>query len=268
MVHRYLDPYIGMLKIDLKDVLYYKADFLLEMFFSIGYALLMIFVWTVLFESSGQSHIGGFTLQGIYAYFFLFAAFYAIADSNITYYIQNDVLEGTITAIMIRPVNYVMHLFIASVSNMLVGAATFSLPLLLIAVLIAHIPITAYGIALALLSLAVGFAVFGIISFLIGTLAIFVTRVYGLRYMVNILVYIVAGGTVPLSMFPQYLSNIVYALPFQDMGYLPVSIFLGTATPASISNGLFVGTVWAIVLGIFAFFWWKRVKKSITSVGG
>ena len=28
MVNRYLDPYIGMLKIDLKDVLYYKADFL------------------------------------------------------------------------------------------------------------------------------------------------------------------------------------------------------------------------------------------------
>ena len=53
MVHRYLDPYIGMLKIDLKDVLYYKADFLFEMLFSIGYALLMIFVWTVLFESSG-----------------------------------------------------------------------------------------------------------------------------------------------------------------------------------------------------------------------
>ena len=55
MVHRYLDPYIGMLKIDLKDVLYYKADFLLEMLFSIGYALLMIFVWTVLFESSGPA---------------------------------------------------------------------------------------------------------------------------------------------------------------------------------------------------------------------
>ena len=268
MVHRYLDPYIGMLRIDLKDVLYYKADFLFEMLFSIGYALLMIFVWTVLFESSGQSHIGGFTLQGIYAYFFLFAAFYAIADSNITYYIQNDVLEGTITAIMIRPVNYVMHMFIASISYMLVGAVAFSLPLLLIAMLVAHIPIAAYSVALALLTLAVGFAVFWIVCFLIGTLALFVTRVYGLKYMVNILVYIVAGGTVPLSMFPKYLSSIVYALPFQDMGYLPVSIFLGTATPASIANGLLVGTVWAIALGIFAFFWWKRVKKNITSVGG
>ena len=267
-MNRYIDPYVGMLKIDLKDVLYYKADFLLEMVFSVGYALLMIFVWTVLFESSGQSQIGGFSLLGIYAYFFLFTAFYSMAQSNITYYIQNDVLEGNITAIMIRPVNYIMHLLLASISNAVVGVFAFSLPLLLIAIFIAHMPITAYGMAMALLVLAIGFAVFGIISFIVGTLAIFVTNVHGLRYILGILVYVVAGGTVPLSMFPKYASGFVFALPFQDMGYLPVSIFLGTATPAAIANGLLVGVAWAIALGTFAFFWWKMVKKRITSAGG
>ncbi len=267
-MNRYLDPYIGMFRITLKDYLYYKTDFILGMLFSVGYAVLMIFVWSVLFASSGKSQIGGFTLEGIYAYFFLFTAYFGMSQSNISNTMQNNILQGTITLSMTRPVNYVTQLLLGSLGRWVVATALLSLPMILIAVIIAHVPISLYGVALSMASIALGFAVYGLISFLIGTVAIFITYIYGIRYVSSMLIYLAAGGVLPLSMFPQYIANFMYSLPFQTMGYLPVSILLGTATPSAIINGFTIGIIWAIALAIFAFFWWKKVKGRVSSVGG
>jgi len=267
-MNRYLDPYIGVLRVGIRDYLYYRADFILSMLFTVAYAVLMVFLWTVVFTSSGQSQISGFTLQEIYAYFFLFMAFFTFAEPNIAHLIQSDVMEGTIVIGMMRPLSYLTQLFLNSMSRTFVGIVTFTLPLLVVAVLVAHVPVTIYSIILSFAVAAIGFAVYGIISFLIGTLAIFMTNIYGFRYIVSTLIYVVAGGIVPLSMLPQYAANITYMLPFQTMGYLPVTIFMGMASPSAIINGVVVGVIWVIALASFAFFWWKRVKRRITSVGG
>lgn len=267
-MNRYLDPYIGVLRVGIRNNLYYRADFIIGTLFTVAYAVLMIFLWTVVFTSSGQSQISGFTLQNIYAYFFLFMAFFAFAEPNIAHLMQNDVKDGTIVIGMIRPMSYLTQLFLTSLSRVFVGIVTFVLPLLIVAALVAHIPVTSYGLALSAAVVAIGFVVYGIISFLIGTLSLFMTDIYGLRYILSTLVYVVAGGVVPLSMLPQYAANIAYLLPFQTMGYLPVTIFMGIASTSAIINGIIVGCVWAAVLAVFAFFWWKRVKVRITSVGG
>lgn len=257
-----------MLRVAISNNLYYRADFIIGMLFTVAYAVLMIFLWTVVFTSSGQSQISGFTLQNIYAYFFLFMAFFTFAELNIAYLIQSDVKDGKIVIGMIRPFNYLMQLFLTAMSQVFIEIFTFVLPLLIVAALVAHIPITPYSLVISVAVVAIGFIVYGIISFLIGTLAFFITDIYGLRYVLSTLVYIVAGGVVPLSMLPQYAANIAYLLPFQDMGYLPVTVFMGIASTSAIINGVIVGGIWAAGLAVFAFFWWKRVKVRITSVGG
>ena len=263
-----IEPYIGMIRVNLLDMLHYRADFLLNMLFGVGSSMVMVFVWTVIFAGSGQSQIGNFTLQGMYAYFFLFSAAAALMNPQIINYIQGDIEEGTITLAMTRPINYVTQLFLTSLSNALISAVIVALPTTIIAMLFAHFYINAFNIALLIASIAIGFAISNIMGFLIGTIAVFTTHVYGYRYIYITLISIAAGGTVPLSLFPQYISSILYALPFQNMGYLPASILLGVSTLPEIMNGLAIGAIWTFALAAFAFFWWKKVRKRITSAGG
>ena len=262
------DTYAGVFKVSAKNLLYYKMDFVFSVLFSIGSALVMVFVWTVIFAGTNQTSIGGFTLQSMYAYFFLFSAVSTFANSQIFSYIQDDIDEGTITVAMVRPYNYVMQLFMVSLSNTLVASAIMSLPMIAIAMLFAHMYLNLYTACLLIASLAIGYAVSSIISFLIGTVAIFTTNIYGFRYVYWTLLSLAAGGTVPLSLFPQSISNILYALPFQNMGYLPAAMLLGRISTAQVVNGIVVGAVWAVALAVFAFFWWRKAKRHITSVGG
>ncbi len=262
------ETYAGVFRISAKNLLYYKADFILNMLFSIGSALVMVFVWMAIFAGSGQSSIGGFNAESMYAYFFLFSAIMTFTNSRIFNYMQGDIDEGTITLAMIRPYNYVIQLLTVSLSNIMVSSAILSVPMIAIATLLVPISVNMYTAALLISSIAIGFTVSSIISFLIGTVAIFTTNIYGFRYVYWTLFSIAAGGTVPLSLFPQSISNFLYALPFQNMGYLPVAMILGKASMAQVTNGLIVGVIWAIGLAVFAFFWWKKAKRHITSVGG
>ena len=267
-MNRYLEPYIGAFLVELKDNFYYRANFLIGMLFNGGYALVMIFVWTAIFANSGQSQISGFTQLNMYAYFFIFTAFFALSEPNINYIIQSNVMDGTIVISMIRPISYISQVILQTLSRTVMLAVTFVLPLFLIGIFVGHIPVTAYGLGVSVGVFLVGFVLFALISFLVGTVAIIITNVRGLMHVVTSLIVIAAGGAIPLIMLPPYLANIAFALPFQTLGYLPTAIIMGIATPAAIANGVIIGCIWIVALFIFSFFWWRRVSKKITSVGG
>ena len=268
MVHRYLDQYIGAFVVELKDSFYYRANFLASMLFNGGYALVMIFVWTAIFANSSQTQISGFTQLDIYAYFFVFTAFFALSETNINYIIQSSVMDGTIVISRVRPISYIAQVILQALSRTVMLAVTFVLPLFLVGILIGHIPVTAYGLGIAMGIFLIGFTLFSLISFLVGTIAIIITNVRGIMQIVTSLIVIAAGGAIPLIMLPPYLANIAFALPFQTMGYLPTAAIMGIATPSAIANGVIIGCIWVVALFIISFFWWGRVSKKITSVGG
>ena len=143
-----------------------------------------------------------------------------------------------------------------------------AIPLLLITIIFFHVSFTYIDLALFIAELVIGFMIANLIGFLIGTLAIFITEVYGLAAVVWSIMFLLGGGVVPLSFLPGRISYILYLLPFQNMGYLPTATLLGLATSTEIVKGTVVGIAWITGLFILSYFWWKRVNKYITSVGG
>jgi ABC-2 type transport system permease protein len=177
-------------------------------------------------------------------------------------------MDGTIVISRVRPISYIAQVILQALSRTVMLAVTFVLPLFLVGILIGHIPVTAYGLGIAIGVFLIGFTLFSLISFLVGTIAIIITNVRGIMQIVTSLIVIAAGGAIPLIMLPPYLANIAFALPFQTMGYLPTAAIMGIATPSAIANGIIIGCIWIVALFIISFFWWGRVSKKITSVGG
>ncbi|EQD33498.1 membrane protein containing DUF990, partial [mine drainage metagenome] len=77
---------------------------------------------------------------------------------------------------------------------------------------------------------------------------------------------LLGGAIIPLSLFPSYFGNVLYALPFQFMFYIPITEFTGIGT---INPQIFlVGLAWLAALIAIAYASWKFAFSKLTSAGG
>jgi ABC-2 type transport system permease protein len=122
------------------------------------------------------------------------------------------------------------------------------------------------GLAFSL-SLFLGFLVFFMINFLMGMVSIVTLNISNISWAYMTLVMFTSGQMVPLWMFPRALAAIIEVLPFKDIYYIPMSIYIG-AYDGSIGEALLSQTAWIIALFIAARLVWGRMQLRITVQGG
>ena len=259
---------IAAIKINLQNLLAYKRDFIITLLLGISTSVLMIFLWTAVYSNSHATTIGGFSLQLMYTYFFMVGGIFSLANTDIDTRLGEDIEEGNIAASLLRPINYLKQLAMGSVADRIVGGIAITLPLIVIVMVFMHVSFTPINVLLFFLEVFVGAIVIDLIGFLIGTLAVYITEIWAVSSTAWTIMYLTGGGIMPLNLLPPIIKGIVFLLPFQLFAYLPTITLLGLATNAMIINGLIIGTIWAAVLVIFSYFWWHRIRKDLTSVGG
>jgi ABC-2 type transport system permease protein len=92
--------------------------------------------------------------------------------------------------------------------------------------------------------------------------------IWGIRYTRIVVSEILSGAIIPLYLFPNWLSQISYALPFQAIYSIPLLIYIGKITNLEIFNSILTQIFWIIFLGILCLVGWKIAKKKTTSQGG
>ena len=264
---RTLEKAAALINIGLKGSLAYKLDYLFSFGFRIVFALLMLFVWSAIYLSSHAGSIGGFSISQMYAYYFLAGMMYLVITTEIDQQLQQDIRSGNVTIAFTRPINYAFQLLINSLSaNLLymLGA----IPLLLIATFLSPLSITPVSLGFLALEIAVGYVIVNIMGFMIGSLAVYLTEVWGIMSVTWNLEFLLSGGVLPLTLFPPLAGKILLLLPFQMLLYTPVATLLGVITNAEIVQELIISTIWAAVLFIIAAIMWYRIRRGLTAVGG
>lgn len=257
----------ALVEIGIKNSLAYKLDYLFSFGFRIVFALLMLFVWSAVYTSSHTGSIGGFTINQMYAYYFLAGVIYIIMTTEIDQQLQQDIQSGDVTVAMIRPISYVYQLFFNSFSSNFLYMLGV-IPLLAIAAFFVHFSITPLTVLLLVAELLVGFMIANLFDFIIGSLAVYLTQVWGIMVVTYNLQFLLSGGLLPLSLFPSWASNILLLLPFQMELYTPAATLLGTMPVATMVQEILVGAVWAVVLFAISALMWRKMRKGITAVGG
>ncbi|MCL5239149.1 MAG: ABC-2 family transporter protein [Candidatus Marsarchaeota archaeon] len=264
-----IDRYLAVLVIGFKQQLAYKKDYFLTLGFRIFASFIMVAVWTAVYLNSDVTSIGGFTLPQMYLYFFLINAI-AISSFNepISENIQDDIQSGTVTTALVKPVAYTAQIFLNSLGNNIFAGLAVTLPFLALIVLIGHLALSIQAIAFFLIEMALSFTVSTFIFFMIGTLAVYLTNIWGIIAVTESLYMLLGGGVVPLSLLPSWANNILALLPMQLSLYLPAATLLGMASTGEILQSILVGLVWAVPLFALSVLVWNRVRGKITSVGG
>lgn len=263
-----LSGYLALLVIEIKSQLVYAFDFIASFIAKLVRPLIMLAVWAAVFLNTKATSIGGFTLTVTTSYFFLMAFMSILIDEDIEEMIQGDVQSGGIASALIKPLHYPFKALSGSLGSYIVFLVAVGLPIFLIMLTFAPLHLTALSLTLFAVEVAVALVIFNVIGFLIGTLALYFTSVTSIANTVFSIAAMLAGLTIPLNFLPRYILSALELTPFPILGYIPVTTLLGTTGASEAIFSISVSAVWALALLVFAYFWWKRVVRNLSSVGG
>ena len=168
-----------------------------------------------------------------------------------------------------KPLDFILHMFYINLGEFVLLLVTNGIPGLVFGYLFLDFqpPVSLdAGLAFAL-SLFLGYIVFFAISFLMGMLSIVTLDIRSYSWVFWSVVQFASGQLVPIWMFPAGLAAIVNALPFKDIYFAPMSIYVG-APQEPVSAILLSQVLWAVGLLAASLLVWNRVRRRIQVQGG
>ena len=223
------------------------------------YLLPLMFLWRVIAANGTDA---GMTLEQLLTYTYVNALLSQMLvvrtmASSWSY-------EGQLISLFARPASVFGQIMAQTIGGWIPMLLVFSLPMLIIAPLfgINIIPATPWFFLALLLCISLGFA----IDFMFACLTIRLKGMAWLVYTMRMAVISLFSGTViPFRILPFGLTRFFEFQPFGSLGGAPLSLFVGTASPAQI---IITQLAWNIVLWPIAIIWFKKSKERQVSYGG
>ncbi|MBL7162030.1 MAG: ABC-2 family transporter protein [Anaerolineales bacterium] len=244
------------------DFWVYHASVFIMMFASFS-------LWSILYRQSPNAF--GMDLERMTTYGMLGMLLWPIMGTarDIAYYIAEQVRMGLLELDLMKPVDFIFHMFCRNLGEFCVELLMRGVPGILFGYFfLGFIPPVSLVAGLAfLLSLALGYLVFFGINLLMGMLAIVTLDIRSYGWVFWSLTRFASGQMVPLWMFPPALGALVAALPFKDVYFTPMAIYIGVYE-GSLMGPLLSQVAWASGLFLAARLIWMRVQRRITVQGG
>ncbi len=262
--------YLCFSSASLQTVLEYRSLMLANLATSLVSTALVVFLWRAVIAQTPGDEIAGFGQQGITTYLLAAQLLSVVNMNQADSEISSDVLRGSISISLVRPVSYPIVRFMVSLPVILVNALLIGVPLILVFGLLFEIEVPSLlGVCLFMLatipSVIIGFE----ISFLTGVASLVTTNIWGVRVVITALVGIFSGSLVPIDLMPPILARISRMLPFESMINAPVQLLLGRYEGLSDAALVIFGQcAWAAALLVICTVLWRGAMRKIEVLGG
>lgn len=242
--------YWEIMKISFQSQLAFKTQFLTFIPFEFLSILLLYSFWTAVYL--GRTSLGGFAYREMLTYLFIAHIVNAFTAVEVEGMMASKIIGGELSD-LVMPLNHQWYIFAQAFSDMIVRALIRSLVALTAGYFLFKIFFPQNGVTAIWVGISVGWSVIltFVLSYLWGLLTIWMKLWhggYGLRMTKQVMFTFFSGGLVPLALFPHWFQKIAFALPFQGMAHIPVSIYLGRIPPDKIMSAVFSQAVWVLVL--------------------
>ncbi|WP_371600282.1 ABC transporter permease [Streptomyces sp. NBC_00564] len=254
----------------LQTVLEYRSLMLANLATSLVSTALVVFLWRAVIVQAPGDEIAGFGQQGITTYLLAAQLMNVVNMNQADSEISSDVLRGSISISLVRPVSYPIVRFMVSLPVILVNALLIGVPLILIFGLIFDIEVPSlWGVCLFLLAMIPAVIIGFEISFLTGVASLVTTNIWGVRVVVTALVGIFSGSLVPIDLMPPMLARISTLLPFKSMINAPVQLLLRRYDSLPDAALIILGQyAWSAALLALCALLWHGAMRKIEVLGG
>jgi ABC-2 type transport system permease protein len=112
--------------------------------------------------------------------------------------------------------------------------------------------------------------IFFLTSFLFGMIIFFTLNSFGMWQLKGAIERLLAGGLIPIALFPDWLRGISDFLPFAQTRYVPITFFLGQYNGDVLSALAVLGVqaIWIVVMYAASTLAWKGAVRRVVVSGG
>jgi len=261
-----LEPYVEFAK----RAMAREATYRFDVFTSIGSFLIRVYllrmVWTALYARNAAPR--DLPLHAIVTYSTIALLMGLIMDIDQTRALHDKLHEGSIATDFLKPIVVPLYFFADGTGEVLFHGLLM-IPSLLLALLFVHIDVPSFGVlATFALSFALGYFVGFFINFILNCTAFWTLEISAVQLIVTWLTDLLGGEIVPLVLFPAFLQNAVFALPFAAMFSTPLLIYVGVIPPAHYAVSLGLQALWVVVLGSISAALWRAGARRVVVQGG
>ncbi|MEI7475093.1 MAG: ABC-2 family transporter protein [bacterium] len=259
---------IEIAKVSMKSNISYVFAAWGAFFSNILQIFIFYYIWMAVYGDN--TVLNGISKDQMITYIILSRILYTQITWGFIHVIGNKIQSGDIVMDLLRPVDFQLFTYISRLGDIISFGIMNAIPALILAgmflgLYLPHNPIILlYFIISLLMAITISF----FIEFWIGLLAFYTVNSWGLQTLYEASISFFSGSLIPLAFFPHWLKAIVNFLPFKDMLYTPISIYLGIVNGNQILESLFFQFLWVIALLVLSRLIYCFSIKQVTIQGG
>lgn len=263
-----LSKILEIIKMSMKVAVAYAADAWGAFIVTIFQIFVFYYIWMAIYRF--DTLINGISKDQIITYLILSRIIYTQITYGFIPKIGRIIHSGAISMEMLRPMDFMALMFFERIGDFLTFASMTAIPILIICSLTLgmqfpkdFLTFTCF-VASLLLALTISF----FFDFFVGLLTFYTNYSWGLQAFQEAFISLFSGALIPIAFFPGWLKTITNFLPFQQMSYSPVSIYLGIVKGHQVYEVLALQVFWLIVMLVFARLFYSFAIKKVTIQGG
>lgn len=192
-----------------------------------------------------------------------------LSGSWVVWELIQEIKTGTLASRLLKPI----HPLLAYSAENLAAIplrVLFALPIALIGLAKggAHLPHTPMLVVAFLLALAGAWIITYFVMAIIGTLSFFMESSASIFEMWLACFMLLSGYLVPLELFPPWIRQVTFVLPFRYTLGFPVELLIGMSTPDQIVRGLLIQWSYCVVSSAGALLLWRAGVRRFSAFGG
>lgn len=263
-----MKKYWQAFKINLQRHLTYRVRIIIWAFNDSISFVIFPFIWLAIYGS--RDIVSGYTRVDIITYYIVMAFISVAVDSHSINAIKTDIMEGGLSSILTKPINYIWFRTMGEISYKMLSAVIVVFALVIFKLVFSSLLIFPHSVILFLLfifSLLISFIISHLFQLIIGLGTLWLGQTGALQSVRQVVESVFSGVIAPLSFFPFFLQVIANYLPFRFQAYFPAQIFLGQINIWQIGWGFIWAFGWIFILLLVVIFMWKRGIKQYEGVG-
>lgn len=262
-----VQKYMAVLRIGLSNSMEYRANFIMNNVFALVVgAMVNMYLWKAVYNSTTQSTIGNLTVWNMLAYVATATVCSRMTQTGRTERnAAEEIRSGDLNKYLLKPISHAMYTLVSSFSER-ISALIF---IVLVAVLVgiplaqsAGVEISAIGVVAALPVLLCAMIINSLMSVTISYFAFWFDEVWTFHVVKDISLWFLSGQLLPMSALPETARSIAGLLPFQYLAYVPAGLIIGSIPVADMPGYLAGAVAWvAILSGITALIWQRGLRR-------
>jgi ABC-2 type transport system permease protein len=252
----------------LHRALAYRQTTALSVITSLIWVVIPYFLWRAVFEASPE--VGSFDWERMRTYLVVAYGVNMLLTFRVEARILNTIRTGEVATELMRPIHYLgAQMAEASGAALVDGLLTLPAVVVLGAIVLQIQPsATPLTFLLFLVSVALGFLVKFMISYITSLLCFWTLNAIGLIWARTAVSNIFSGALIPLEFLPPVVQTLARWSPFQAIVHTPLAIYFGDLQDSALIAALGVQVIWIVLLWGLAHILWRPSIRTLTVQGG